>query len=69
MGSLYNRYTHVRCECGGIIGICDSRRTFNCGDCNKEFHYYDLDYDILFRNDKTGWIFPMKVKGVKSSDS
>lgn len=52
-------YEHIRCECGGIIGMYN-RSTFNCEQCDKEFQLYKLDYDTCLINDKTGWIFPVK---------
>ena len=67
MGSLYQKYTHVRCECGGIIGF-RSGRDFVCDKCDKEYWAHELDYDVIMSNDKTGWIFPMKVKEVESSE-
>lgn len=51
-------YKHINCECGGIIGMYN-RKTFNCERCGKEFQEYKLNYDTLFSNDKTGWLFPM----------
>lgn len=54
-------YEHVKCECGGIIGAYD-RENFTCEKCGKEFKLYQLDYDYLKINDKTGWIFPVSNK-------
>lgn len=55
-------YKHIKCKCGGIIGMYN-RNTYNCERCGMEFQLYKLDYDICLPNDKTGWIFPMKKKG------
>ena len=38
----------------------------NCERCNKEFQLYKLDYDVCWTNNKTGWIFPMKLNGGKT---
>lgn len=51
-------YSHVTCQCGGIIGMYN-RDTFNCEQCGKEHYLYALSYDYLAINDKTGWIFPV----------
>ena len=51
-------YKHINCECGGIIGMYN-RKTFNCERCGIEFQLHKLNYDVLFPNDKTGWLFPM----------
>ena len=54
-------YKHIRCRCGGIIGMY-YRDTFNCERCGEEYKIYKLDYDYCLTNDKTGWIFPVKHK-------
>lgn len=54
-------YKHIKCECGGIIGMY-SRNTFNCEICNTEYQLYKLEYDVCWTNNKTGWIFPMVMK-------
>lgn len=51
-------YKHLKCSCGGIIGMYD-REKFTCERCNKEYPLYKQKYDICLINDKTGWIFPM----------
>ena len=61
---IITMYDHVRCKCGGIIGMYN-RDTFNCGECNTEYLLYKLDYDVCWTNPKTGWIFPMKFKEAK----
>lgn len=61
---IYKDYKHIKCECGGTIGMYN-RNTFNCEKCNKEYQLYKLDYDVCLTNDKTGWIFPMKFNGGK----
>ena len=60
---IYNNYTHMKCECGGIIGMYD-REHFTCEKCGKIFHIENQGsgWDILLTNDKTGWIFPMVKK-------
>lgn len=52
-------YEHIRCKCGGVIGMYN-RNTFNCESCNKEFQQYELDFDRCLINTMTGWIFPVK---------
>lgn len=56
------RYDHVKCKCGGIIGMFN-RSTFNCERCGEEYPLYKLDYDVCWPNVKTGWIFPVKLRG------
>lgn len=55
-------YEHLRCECGGIIGAYNRDNYFTCEKCDKVFKVYQLDYDYLKINDKTGWIFPVVNK-------
>lgn len=54
--SIYEEYKHLKCNCGGIIGMYD-REHYSCNDCKKE--YENPEYDYLGINEKTGWIFPM----------
>ena len=54
-------YKHIRCKCGGIIGMYN-RETFNCEQCGEEYKIYNLDHDAFLTNDKTGWMFPVKYK-------
>ena len=53
-------FDYLRCTCGGIIGMYD-RENFNCERCGNVYLSYQLDYDFLLTNDKTGWIFPVKM--------
>lgn len=53
-------YRHIKCKCGGVIGMYN-KNTFNCEQCNKEYQLDEIDYDICLINDKTGWIFPVKL--------
>lgn len=55
---IYEEYKHIKCSCGGIIGIY-SRYKCTCNKCNKEYQLRKLNYDALISNEKTGWIFPM----------
>jgi hypothetical protein len=54
-------YEHVRCKCGGIIGIYN-REIFTCERCGVDYVLHKLDYDVCWTNNKTGWIFPIKLK-------
>lgn len=56
--NFHPTYEHVKCECGGIIGAYD-RENFSCHECHKRFEPYQLKYEGLLINDKTGWIFPV----------
>lgn len=59
----YDEYAHMKCKCGGIIGMRDEEN-FSCDRCGK-IHYIGHtgnEYDELMVNDKTGWIFPMIKK-------
>lgn len=58
------KYEHVKCECGGIIGMYN-RRSFTCAVCHKEYKLQNLDYDACSINDMTGWTFPIKFKDNK----
>lgn len=56
-------YQHIRCDkCGGIIGIYDKER-FTCEKCGEQFSLIFEKCDTLMQNEKTGWIFPMIMKG------
>lgn len=64
-------YETLKCDnCGGTIGIYDRLTCHNlgveysvdipiCDHCGKNFKLYKLEYDYLYVNDKTGWIFPI----------
>lgn len=55
----YKKYTHTKCECGGIVGMKDGNH-FKCDSCGKNYDVLDVDsYDHFEINDKTGWIFPV----------
>ena len=58
--NIYDEYTHLKCKCGGIIGMYD-RKNFTCQKCGKNSKI-NVKYEQLMINDKTGWIFPMKRK-------
>lgn len=65
------RASHIRCGCGGIIGdrsIVRHTLKYCCDECGEEYMLYNLDYDVVLFNDKTGWSFPMKVKEIKSNE-
>lgn len=51
-------YEHVKCKCGGIIGMRDGLN-FTCGDCGSVYHHFDFYYDRMMINSKTGWMFPV----------
>lgn len=53
-------YKHLKCDCGGVIGIYD-REHFSCEKCGKIVDV-QWKYDRLMINEKTGWIFPMVAK-------
>ena len=61
-------YKHIRCQCGGIIGMYN-RETFNCEQCDNEYKIYKLNYDACLTNDKTGWIFPVIYKEDKQHET
>lgn len=58
--SIYDEYTHLRCECGGHIGMYD-RENFTCEQCGK-IKNIQGEYDRLMINYETGWIFPFVKK-------
>lgn len=55
------RYIHIFCECGGIIGMRNEEK-FTCDKCGQVNLLHKINYDILPINNKTGWVFPMKIK-------
>lgn len=57
---IYEEYTHMICECGGIIGMYDEAN-FSCNKCGKIKRIGERgeSWDELMTNMKTGWIFPM----------
>lgn len=59
---IYDDYKHINCTCGGVIGNY-SNNGYSCDRCFKAYTN-KFKFDILFTNDKTGWVFPMirKVK-------
>lgn len=54
-------YEHIKCRCGGTIGAYN-RENFTCERCGKGYEPYQLEYDHILINDKTGWMFPVKNK-------
>ena len=55
-------YSHVMCgKCGGVIQLFNDM-TFRCQECGEKAYLCGSDYDILMKNEKTGWIFPMLDK-------
>lgn len=55
---MYDEYTHMKCECGGIIGMYDTR-PFTCERCGK-VHLIENQggkWDILLTNDKQNGFF------------
>lgn len=60
--NIYDNYTHIKCDCGGILGLYD-REHCTCERCKKE--YTNIRYDLLAINDKNGWIFPMVAKNTE----
>lgn len=52
-------YKHIRCDCGGAIRLGESYWLGRCDDCGKEIKLTPyIDYQNLFRNEKTGRIYP-----------
>ena len=52
-------YDFIRCKCGGFIRSTH-KQIFECDRCGDEVSLYQLEYDRLLINNKTGWIFPVK---------
>lgn len=57
-------YEFLRCDCGGTIGAHDGINV-TCIKCGKEFKLYELNYDMLLSNHKTGWFFPVIIRRVE----
>jgi hypothetical protein len=55
---FWEKYKHIKCSCGGTIGMYD-RKDFSCNKCEKKYFLYEIQYDTCLINDKTGWMFPM----------
>lgn len=53
-------YTHLKCECGGIVGMYDGK-AFTCEQCKKPQNI-NGKYDRIEINRKTGWAFPVLNK-------
>ena len=54
----YKNYTHLKCECGGIIGMYDKEH-FTCEKC-KKVHLIGnqgTKWDVLLTNEKTDGYF------------
>lgn len=41
-------YTHMKCKCGGIIGMYD-REHFTCGKCGKNYDVMDIILMTILR--------------------
>lgn len=55
-------YIHIKClHCGGVIELFNDGK-FGCRECGHDFPLRGSDFDILMKNDKTGWVFPMLNK-------
>lgn len=57
-------YDHIKCDCGGIVGM-RNREDFTCDKCGKYFDLIKICYDRWIVDDKTGYIFPVRLKGKK----
>lgn len=56
-------YEHVKCGCGGIIAMYDRYHdACVCDVCGKGYKLWEIPYDYLKINDKTGWIFPVIMR-------
>lgn len=57
-------YSHVFCECGGIIGDETNKITgiFTCNRCGKKYDIFNLNYDEIKINQMTGWMYPVIFK-------
>lgn len=57
------KYAHMKCDCGGIIGMYD-KENFTCDRCGKVHLIGNpgVKWDVLMTNEKAGWIFPMIKK-------
>ena len=56
-------YEHIHCRCGGVLGsktgdVDDIR----CDRCNKVYPIWKLNFDAMYVNDKTGWVFPVRYR-------
>lgn len=60
-------YKHVRCTCGGVIGMYN-KKNYTCGDCGAPMDPYIHFDKIMISGDKTGWAFPMIKKEMKEID-
>lgn len=63
----WDKYTLLRCRCGGIIGDRSGRRDIDmirCDRYRKVYPIYKLDFDVIMTNPRTGWIFPVKYRRI-----
>ena len=54
------QYGHIKCKCGGDIGIYDG--ILRCNRCFKTYAIWKIKYDHFESDPTTGWVFPMQVK-------
>lgn len=58
-------YAYIFCSCGGIIGNESGKADgvmIRCLSCGKVYPIWKLDYDLIYRNEKTNWIYPVKKR-------
>lgn len=61
-----DEYTHMKCKCGGIIGMRDAKN-FSCDNCGEIYYigHRGNGWDMLIEDDTTGQIFPMIKRKTK----
>ena len=68
MSRFYEEYSHIKCDdprCNGAVRWADNvGNQFICHTCGKSvgYHYVESQRKVVYINDKTGWVFPMKRK-------
>lgn len=67
----FPNYEHIFCSCGGIIGDESGKADVDmirCNRCGKVYSIWKLDYDTIYRNEKTNWIYPVKRRKSSNED-
>ena len=55
-------YDHIICDkCFGVVQLYNDM-TFRCQKCGEEIALCGSNFDVLMKNEMTGWVFPVKYK-------
>lgn len=66
MDKEIRNYEHIHCRCGGVLGSKTGDVDYiHCDRCNKVYPIWKLEFDAIYKNNKTGWIFPVRYRRQK----